>query len=96
MLAESRIDHAHVEQDFGRIRNLVEGLERLVELIVVVEFEGLDPCLNFLLRARVSPFFKRSLKPSTLRSLPVLMTCFLKCCSREGCQSQAVLRPLES
>lgn len=48
VLAESRIDDAHVEQDLGRVRDLLERLERLVELIVVVELEGLDPCLYFL------------------------------------------------
>jgi hypothetical protein len=54
VLAERCIDDAHVEQDLGGIRDPVKGLERLIELIVVVELEGLDPCLDFLLRARVS------------------------------------------
>jgi hypothetical protein len=42
------MDDAHVEQDLGCIRNLVEPLERFVELIVVVVLEGLDPSLDFL------------------------------------------------
>ena len=54
VLAEGGIDDAHVEQDLGGIRDVAERLERLVELIVVVELQGLDPCLDFLLRARVS------------------------------------------
>lgn len=48
MLAESGIDDAHIEQDLGRVRDLFERLQRLVELIVVVVLEGLDPCLDFL------------------------------------------------
>lgn len=48
VLAEGGIDYTHVEQDLGRVRDLVEGLECLVEFIVVVVLEGLDPCFYFL------------------------------------------------
>ena len=48
VLAEGCVDDAHVEQDLGGVRDPVKGLQRLVELIVVVELEGLDPCLDFL------------------------------------------------
>ena len=48
VLAEGGVDDAHVEQDLGGVRDPVKGLQRLVELIVVVELEGLDPCLDFL------------------------------------------------
>lgn len=42
------MDDTHVEKDLGRIRDLLEALERLVELIIVVVLEGLDPCFYFL------------------------------------------------
>lgn len=48
VLAECRIDHAHVEQNLGGIRDPLKGLEGFVELIVVVVLEGLDPSFYFL------------------------------------------------
>jgi hypothetical protein len=36
MLAERRMDNTAVEQDLGRVRDAVEGLEGLVKFIVVV------------------------------------------------------------
>lgn len=48
VFTQSRIDDAHVEQDLGGVGDPVKALERLVELIVVVVLEGLDPCLYFL------------------------------------------------
>ena len=63
MLAEGCINDAHVEQDLGCVRNPVKGLEGVVELIVVVELEGLDPSLDFLWVGRAcksSPFAMRA------------------------------------
>lgn len=53
VLTEGRVDHTHVEKDLGGVRDPIKGLKRLVEFIVVVELEGFDPCLDFLLQARV-------------------------------------------
>lgn len=55
MLAESGVDDAHVEPDLGSLGNRLERLQRPVKLIVVVEFEGLDPCRDFLLPSCKSP-----------------------------------------
>lgn len=53
MLAQRRVDYAHVEPDLGRVRDLLKCLERLVELIVVVVLESLDPCFDFLCAIKV-------------------------------------------
>jgi hypothetical protein len=48
MFAESRVDDAAVEVDFGRVGDDLEVGEGVVELVVVVVTEGLDPGLDFL------------------------------------------------
>ncbi len=48
VLAEGCVDDAHVEQDLGSVRDNVKGLQRIIELILVVGLKGLDPCLDFL------------------------------------------------
>jgi hypothetical protein len=63
------VNHAHIEQYFRRISNVVEHLERLVELIVVVVRKGCDPRLDFL-EDGIS-----LLSPTVLEST-LMLTCF--------------------
>jgi hypothetical protein len=63
------VNHAHIEQYFRRISNVVEHLERLVELIVVVVRKGCDPRLDFLEDGI-------SLLSSTVLESTLMLTCF--------------------
>lgn len=48
VLAERGVDHAHIKQDLGRVRDPLKLLERGLELIVVVLFQGRHPRYYFL------------------------------------------------
>ena len=48
MLAESGMDYAAVEQNLGRVGDLVKDLQCDVKLVVVVAGEGCHPGLDFL------------------------------------------------
>ena len=50
MLSECGVDHTAVEQDLGRVGDLVEDFQCLVEFVVVVAGEGCHPGLDFLPR----------------------------------------------
>lgn len=50
VLAKGGMDHAHVEEDFGGVRDLVELAQGVLELVVVVAAQGRDPGFYFLLR----------------------------------------------
>ncbi len=54
MPAQRSVNHTHVEEDLGRVRDLVELAQRGIELIVVVLPQGRDPCLYFLYQWRAS------------------------------------------
>ena len=43
------MDHAHVEEDLGRVRDLLKLLQCGLELIVVVLLQGSHPRYDFLL-----------------------------------------------
>lgn len=59
MLAKRRMDHTAIEQDLGRVRNGVKGLQGLVKLVVVVGTEGCHPGLDFLPRGVLAVTFQR-------------------------------------
>lgn len=48
MLAEGGVNDANVEEDLGRIGDLLKLLQGFVELIIIVPSECRDPSLNFL------------------------------------------------
>ena len=48
VLAERCVDHAHVEEDLGRVGHLLKLPQRLVELIVIVPAQGRNPRFYFL------------------------------------------------
>ena len=48
MLAESGMNHAAVEQNLGRVGDLVKDLQCDVKLVVVVAGEGCHPGFDFL------------------------------------------------
>jgi hypothetical protein len=50
VLSQSSVNDTHVEEDLGRVRDLLELLQRLVELIVVVTAKGRYPRFYFLYR----------------------------------------------
>lgn len=50
MLAESGMNHAAVEQNLGRVGDLVKDLQCDVKLVVVVAGEGCHPGFDFLPR----------------------------------------------
>jgi hypothetical protein len=49
MLAQCRIDDPTVEENFRSISDIVEELERFLELIIIVMRKGLNPNLDLLL-----------------------------------------------
>lgn len=48
MFAQGGMDDAHIEENLGRIRDIVKFLQRLLEFIVVVTAQGRDPRFYFL------------------------------------------------
>jgi hypothetical protein len=50
MLAECCMDYAAVEQNLGRVGNLVKDLQCDIELVVVIAGEGCHPGFDFLPR----------------------------------------------
>jgi hypothetical protein len=50
VLSECRVDDTHVEENLGRVSNLVELAQGDVEFIVVVGPQGSDPGFDFLRR----------------------------------------------
>jgi hypothetical protein len=48
MLAEGGVYDAAVEVDFGSVGNDLKGGESVIEFIVIVVTEGLDPGFDFL------------------------------------------------
>ena len=64
MLAQRGVDDAHVEEDLGCVGDLLELLQRLVELIVVVAPQGGDPGFYFLWRMSVG--WTRKVGPESL------------------------------
>lgn len=53
MLSQRRVDDAAVEQDLGRVGNLLEASDGIVELVVVICGQRGDPGLNLLLERHV-------------------------------------------
>lgn len=54
VFAERCVDDAHIEENFGGIGDLVELVQRGLELIVVILRKGSDPGLYFLFPGVVS------------------------------------------
>lgn len=48
MFSKCGMNNTAIEQNLGSIRNLVEDLQCLIELVIVVAGEGCHPGLNFL------------------------------------------------
>ena len=48
MFANRCMYHTTIEQNLGRVCDVVKDLERVLELIVVVVVQGVDPGLDFL------------------------------------------------
>lgn len=48
MLAQRRVYHPAVEQDLGRVGDVVERPQSFVELVVVVVAQRFHPCLDLL------------------------------------------------
>ena len=48
MLSERRINDPTVEQDLRGVRDGIECLQRLLELVIVVLSKRFNPCLDFL------------------------------------------------
>ena len=48
MLAQGSMDDTHIKENLGRIRDVVEFLQRLLEFIVVIAAQGRDPRFYFL------------------------------------------------
>ena len=59
---------ATIEEYLCRIRNVVEGLQRRVKVVVVVESNCLDPCLDLLCCSDV--------RSEVSSKGPVTLTCF--------------------
>ena len=65
MLAEGGVNDTHVKEDLGRIGDLFELAQCLVEFIVVILRKGCDPALYFLIpreETRVSKGSRNGLK----------------------------------
>ncbi len=50
MLTQCSMYHTAIEQDLGRVGDVVKDLQRFLKLIVVIMGQCLYPCLNFLFR----------------------------------------------
>lgn len=48
MFTERGVDDTHVEKDLGRVRDVVELLQRLLKFVVVIAAQGRYPRLYFL------------------------------------------------
>ena len=48
VLSKCRVDDTHVEKDLGRVRDVVELLQRLLKFVVVIAAQGRYPRLYFL------------------------------------------------
>ena len=48
MFTERGVDDTHVEKDLGRLRDVVELLQRLLKFVVVIAAQGRYPRLYFL------------------------------------------------
>ena len=77
MLAQRSVYYSLVEKNFGSVGDALEGLERLVKLIIIVKVEGRDPGLNFLcakgLASSFSPAKIKWGEPRVCESHPYLL-----------------------
>lgn len=61
------MDDTHVEQNLGRIGNLLEISQSFVEFIVVVSREGGDPRLYFLQELSIARLLEGCQEPRSAR-----------------------------